>query len=44
VISLKEDLDFSLAFAVVGYQDRIGRDDPDYVHWDVFIKESVDGV
>jgi len=44
VVSFNETADFNIAFTVVGYQDRVLRDNPDYVWWDVFIKESIDGI
>jgi len=44
VISFKETANFNIAFTVVGYEDRLPRENSDYVWWDVFIKESIDGV
>jgi hypothetical protein len=36
--------DFQLAFAVENYQDRSAKDDPDYVEWQVSVKETIGGI
>ena len=43
-VIIPQELGFKIAFAVEGYQDRVGRDDPEYVQWVVQMTQNVGGV
>lgn len=39
-----DEIGFKIAFAVEGYTDRVGKDDPEYVEWVVQMTQNVGGV